>query len=87
MRNLGFYIFTMVLVVLFKLANMLSSFRHASLENHVTEQIVGSTDQQPLLETPGEVSVAFLMIFTSALLCFLTLNNIRILFWNHQSLT
>ncbi|KAG5228792.1 (S)-ureidoglycine aminohydrolase [Salix suchowensis] len=26
-----------------------------SLENHVTEQIVGSTDQQPLLETPGEV--------------------------------
>lgn len=29
--------------------------RHASLENHVTEQIVGSTDQQPLLETPGEI--------------------------------
>ncbi|KAB5573977.1 hypothetical protein DKX38_001171 [Salix brachista] len=26
-----------------------------TLENHVTEQIVGSTDQQPLLETPGEV--------------------------------
>ncbi|PON37035.1 (S)-ureidoglycine aminohydrolase [Parasponia andersonii] len=29
--------------------------RHASLENHFTEQIVGSTDQQPLLETPGEI--------------------------------
>ncbi|ONI06350.1 hypothetical protein PRUPE_5G055300 [Prunus persica] len=29
--------------------------RHASLENQPTEQIVGSTDQQPLLETPGEV--------------------------------
>ncbi|EXC26781.1 hypothetical protein L484_023398 [Morus notabilis] len=29
--------------------------RHASLENLVTEQIVGSTDQQPLLETPGEI--------------------------------
>ncbi|CAK7356260.1 unnamed protein product [Dovyalis caffra] len=28
--------------------------RYASLENHATEQIVGSTDQQPLLETPGE---------------------------------
>ncbi|KAH9776942.1 (S)-ureidoglycine aminohydrolase [Citrus sinensis] len=29
--------------------------RYASLENHITEQIVGSTDKQPLLETPGEV--------------------------------
>ncbi|KAJ6415655.1 hypothetical protein OIU84_004453 [Salix udensis] len=29
--------------------------RYSPLENHVTEQIVGSTDQQPLLETPGEV--------------------------------
>ncbi|XP_011047559.1 PREDICTED: (S)-ureidoglycine aminohydrolase-like isoform X1 [Populus euphratica] len=29
--------------------------RYDSLENHFTEQIVGSTDQQPLLETPGEV--------------------------------
>lgn len=29
--------------------------RYASLENHVTEQIVGSTDKQPLLEVPGEV--------------------------------
>ncbi|KAJ6701234.1 (S)-UREIDOGLYCINE AMINOHYDROLASE [Salix koriyanagi] len=28
---------------------------HANDKNHVTEQIVGSTDQQPLLETPGEV--------------------------------
>ncbi|CAK9173319.1 unnamed protein product [Ilex paraguariensis] len=31
------------------------SFRYAYLENHNTEQIVGSTDKQPLLETPGEV--------------------------------
>lgn len=46
----------MVLVVLFEVANMLYSVRYASLENHVTGQIVGSTDQQPLLETPGEVS-------------------------------
>ncbi|KAJ4712625.1 (S)-ureidoglycine aminohydrolase [Melia azedarach] len=29
--------------------------RHSSLENHISEQIVGSTDKQPLLETPGEV--------------------------------
>ncbi|XP_050230049.1 (S)-ureidoglycine aminohydrolase isoform X2 [Mercurialis annua] len=29
--------------------------RHAFLENLSTEQIVGSTDKQPLLETPGEV--------------------------------
>uniref|UniRef100_A0A803R5D4 Cupin type-2 domain-containing protein n=1 Tax=Cannabis sativa TaxID=3483 RepID=A0A803R5D4_CANSA len=29
--------------------------RHASLENHFTELIVGSTDQQPLLDTPGEI--------------------------------
>ncbi|GMH09286.1 hypothetical protein Nepgr_011127 [Nepenthes gracilis] len=29
--------------------------RYAYLENHATEQIVGSTDNQPLLETPGEI--------------------------------
>ncbi|GAB4857693.1 hypothetical protein Ancab_015599 [Ancistrocladus abbreviatus] len=29
--------------------------RYAYLEDHVTEQIVGSTDNQPLLETPGEI--------------------------------
>ncbi|CAA2989513.1 (S)-ureidoglycine aminohydrolase [Olea europaea subsp. europaea] len=29
--------------------------RYAYLENHIVEQIVGSTDKQPLLETPGEV--------------------------------
>ncbi|KAK0588284.1 hypothetical protein LWI29_037175 [Acer saccharum] len=29
--------------------------RYASLENHNTEHFVGSTDKQPLLETPGEV--------------------------------
>jgi len=29
--------------------------RYSPLENHFSEQIVGSTDQQPLLETPGEV--------------------------------
>ncbi|MCL7051447.1 hypothetical protein MKW94_018862 [Papaver nudicaule] len=29
--------------------------RYASLPNHIPEQIVGSTDKQPLLETPGEV--------------------------------
>uniref|UniRef100_A0A5B7CBP3 Putative (S)-ureidoglycine aminohydrolase n=1 Tax=Davidia involucrata TaxID=16924 RepID=A0A5B7CBP3_DAVIN len=29
--------------------------RYAYLEHHITEQIVGSTDKQPLLETPGEV--------------------------------
>ncbi|XP_030501725.2 (S)-ureidoglycine aminohydrolase isoform X2 [Cannabis sativa] len=29
--------------------------RHASLENHFTELIVGSTDQRPLLDTPGEI--------------------------------
>ncbi|KAH0741563.1 hypothetical protein KY290_034606 [Solanum tuberosum] len=29
--------------------------RYSGLENHVTEQIVGSTDKQPLLETPGEI--------------------------------
>ena len=30
--------------------------RYAFLDNLVAEQIVGSTDKQPLLETPGEVS-------------------------------
>lgn len=29
--------------------------RYAYLENHIPEPIIGSTDQQPLLETPGEV--------------------------------
>ncbi|PIN03468.1 (S)-ureidoglycine aminohydrolase [Handroanthus impetiginosus] len=29
--------------------------RHDYLENHTTEQIIGSTDKQPLLETPGEI--------------------------------
>ncbi|KAK8658247.1 hypothetical protein V6N13_036457 [Hibiscus sabdariffa] len=29
--------------------------RYAFLDNHITEQIVGSTDKLPLLETPGEV--------------------------------
>ncbi|CAA0808399.1 (S)-ureidoglycine aminohydrolase [Striga hermonthica] len=29
--------------------------RHNYLENHAPEQIIGSTDEQPLLETPGEV--------------------------------
>lgn len=29
--------------------------RYAFLDNHITEHIVGSTDKQPLLETPGEV--------------------------------
>lgn len=29
--------------------------RYSGLGNHVTEQIVGSTDKQPLLETPGEI--------------------------------
>ncbi|KAF6153005.1 hypothetical protein GIB67_021610 [Kingdonia uniflora] len=29
--------------------------RYVNLQNHIPEQIVGSTDKQPLLETPGEV--------------------------------
>ncbi|PSS11585.1 (S)-ureidoglycine aminohydrolase [Actinidia chinensis var. chinensis] len=29
--------------------------RYAFLEDHITEQIVSSTDKQPLLQTPGEV--------------------------------
>ncbi|GLT91145.1 hypothetical protein SLE2022_090470 [Rubroshorea leprosula] len=29
--------------------------RYVYLNDHITEQIIGSTDQQPLLETPGEV--------------------------------
>ncbi|KAL7128561.1 hypothetical protein ABFS83_13G003900 [Erythranthe nasuta] len=29
--------------------------RHDYLENHTAEQIIGSTNKQPLLETPGEV--------------------------------
>lgn len=31
--------------------------RYDYLENHTTEQIIGSTDRQPLLETPGEVTL------------------------------
>ncbi|KAG7979932.1 hypothetical protein I3843_05G156300 [Carya illinoinensis] len=33
--------------------------RYASLENYVAEPIISSTEKQPLLETPGEVSFAF----------------------------
>ncbi|KAL6506769.1 hypothetical protein OROHE_022206 [Orobanche hederae] len=29
--------------------------RHDYLKNHIPDQIIGSTDKQPLLETPGEV--------------------------------
>ncbi|XP_044484014.1 (S)-ureidoglycine aminohydrolase [Mangifera indica] len=29
--------------------------RYAASENHIAEQIIGSTDKQPLLESPGEV--------------------------------
>ncbi|EEF31168.1 transcription factor, putative, partial [Ricinus communis] len=32
--------------------------RYASLDNLITEQIVGSTDKQPLLETPGEIGMS-----------------------------
>ncbi|GFZ01092.1 ureidoglycine aminohydrolase [Actinidia rufa] len=32
-----------------------SSSWYAFLEDHITEQIVSSTDEQPLLQTPGEV--------------------------------
>lgn len=40
--------------------------RYAYLENHSTEQIVGSTDKQPLLETPGEVFELRKLLPTSA---------------------
>jgi hypothetical protein len=36
--------------------------RYSPLENHFTKQIVGSTDQQPLLETPGEVPFNFFFL-------------------------
>ena len=40
------------------------TFRYASLEKYVTEQIVSSTKKQPLLETPGEVNfVLFVLMF------------------------
>lgn len=29
--------------------------RYVSLQNHMPEQIIGSTDMQPLLDTPGEI--------------------------------
>ena len=38
------------------------TFRYASLEKYVTEQIVSSTKKQPLLETPGEVSCGLFVI-------------------------
>ena len=41
----------------------LPSFRYAFLDNHITELIVGSTDKQPLLETPGEVILISLLFF------------------------
>ncbi|KAL9663453.1 hypothetical protein QQ045_018839 [Rhodiola kirilowii] len=34
---------------------LVNNIRYSSLGNHVTQPIVGSTDQQPLLDTPGEV--------------------------------
>uniref|UniRef100_A0A2N9ENP3 Cupin type-2 domain-containing protein n=1 Tax=Fagus sylvatica TaxID=28930 RepID=A0A2N9ENP3_FAGSY len=37
------------------LKNLFYQLKYASLEKRVTEQIVSSTDKQPLLETPGEV--------------------------------
>ncbi|XP_034711969.1 (S)-ureidoglycine aminohydrolase [Vitis riparia] len=40
--------------------------RYASLKNHITEQIVGSTVKQPLLETPGEVFELRKLLPTSA---------------------
>ncbi|CAL9176187.1 (S)-ureidoglycine aminohydrolase-like [Musa acuminata AAA Group] len=40
--------------------------RYISLENHCPEQIVGSTEKQPLLETPGEVFELRKLLPTSA---------------------
>lgn len=40
---------------IFKILSEFPSLRYASLNDHMTEEIVGSTDKQPLLETPGEV--------------------------------
>ena len=45
----------------------LPSFRYAFLDNHITELIVGSTDKQPLLETPGEVILISLFFFAHLL--------------------
>ena len=45
-------------------STVMFTVRYASLEKRVTEQIVSSTDKQPLLETPGEVSCElFVIIF------------------------
>lgn len=40
--------------------------RYASMENHYPEQIIGSTDKQPVLETPGEVFELRKLLPTSA---------------------
>ncbi|URE06710.1 protein kinase G11A-like [Musa troglodytarum] len=40
--------------------------RYISLENHYPEQIIGSTETQPLLETPGEVFELRKLLPTSA---------------------
>lgn len=40
--------------------------RYAILKNHYPEQIVGSTDKQPLLDTPGEVFQLRKLLPTSA---------------------
>lgn len=40
--------------------------RYASLENDYPEQIIGSTDKQPLLETPGEIFELRKLLPTSA---------------------
>uniref|UniRef100_A0A1D1ZLA8 Uncharacterized protein ylbA n=2 Tax=Anthurium amnicola TaxID=1678845 RepID=A0A1D1ZLA8_9ARAE len=40
--------------------------RYVRLENHVPEQIIGSTDRQPVLETPGEVFQLRKLLPTSA---------------------
>lgn len=41
----------------------LPAYRYAFVGNHITELIVGSTDNQPLLETPGEVILISLFFF------------------------
>lgn len=46
--------------------------RYSPLENHVTEQIVGSTDQQPLLETPGEVPFHYFSLIAVRYFDFMT---------------
>lgn len=59
--------FSIIIIVLFKWLkySLMLPLRRSSLENLYTEQIVGSTDQQPLLETPGEVSSSFLQALCS----------------------